>query len=235
MAKTTILKGKGKMVSFIEWLDRIGTGALLAEFFSRVFKRGGDAVEKKIEKALGLEIKEGGKGYGDNILAGMAFRRLESSDQKKINGFRDELKKINPKYDKAFILAVAHYVKALQKNRKNTDKSDPKNPKEESYTGYDFSEALKFLDALLLEESFEKKLDFLAREEVFEEFAPEKKPSLAKKKFNEWKEKVEEKAVDFMEKERQQRAVEEERIEKSWDKRFLNRAKERYEESKRRK
>lgn len=220
-----------------EWFDKIGIIALLTELATRLMKKGGDVAEKKIDKALGIEIKEGGKDFTDEFLTNLAIQSLSDSDKKKIRELQDRLIEKDPAYNKAFVLAVAHFVEPFKVTKKNIDKSDPKNPIETSSNNWDVSAAVEFIRELLLEVGFEKQLNFLKKNRVFEEFAPEKTPT--KKKLDEWKEKGKEKAKDFMEKERQQRAVEEDSREEqegeeSWDKRFLARSKERYEQSKRR-
>lgn len=232
-AKTQNLKGKSKMVSFIEWLDRIGTGALLAEFFSRVFKRGGDAVEKKIEKAFGLEVKKGGEGYDDEILFDFVVDDLSIIEKKKeIRAFQKYLRRVNPKSEEALILAVASRVQ--KRNKKDSNKADPKNPTEVSYIEYDTHRAVSYVEELLAEKTNEERLEFLAP--AFRNFAPEKKPSPAKKAWDKGREKAKTGWEKFQEnqqrdlKESKKRDLEIDQESGGWGDRLLARAKARREQ-----
>lgn len=140
---------------------------------------------QKFQEVFG--IKEGGKGYEDEILFTFALEGLTAEEVRELESFMkflESLGKIDLKFSKyceALILATAHIVQAKKRERKETNKTNPSISTDISGTDYDTSSAVKFIKDLLKRKNHEDKVEFLRLRRVFETFAPEKTTAPAKK------------------------------------------------------
>lgn len=109
-------------------------GIVLKKIFENIAEKGGDAIEKKIKKTLGINTDEAAKSTEDEILYNAALNAItDASEKAELNDFELALRKIAPKKAEAYILYVAKIVKAFEKERiisKSGAKKGPTDPKE---------------------------------------------------------------------------------------------------------
>ncbi|HCP08629.1 MAG TPA: hypothetical protein DIT25_02410 [Candidatus Moranbacteria bacterium] len=196
--------------------------------FEKFSARAGDKVEKRLEKALGIEVEETGKGIGDEIIYLAALQKIDDAEQGKVEEFKSELKKdanAGAKKAEAFVLFIAKGVKAFEKEHK-TVSGGGKNNKEprteyvhkDLTVGFEWSS--KFFKRLLSKPDYAKKLRYLEDENVFSLIPLEKTTPLIIKKASE--------VFDVAQENAQTNLTDLEGATKSW----ADKMKEKYEKSK---
>ena len=185
-----------KKNSLKEKIDRLATGFaaitsipvfgfIVKMVFDKIQEKGAEALGKRIEDILGINLKEAKKDIGDEILYGVAVSQLDELDQIEMDTFERDLRK--GKYSKnikdkekdkekaeSLVLFVAKIVKTFERETKETTQTY-KNIEE------GLKHAKKFLEALLrnkdanVKETFKLRVAFLQGKNVFSLIKEKKK------------------------------------------------------------
>lgn len=170
-----------RIVTFI--LGGAGLGyvgkQILSKLAGKLTEKGVEVAEKKIEKALGLDIEEAKKGLDDEFLYRIALHGLnDDTKRKQINQFKADLEETDSNKAEAFVLYVAKMLRMHEKQQKKSWKTGKgKNaPRvEEIAKLYDFTYTNDFFADLLSNDTVDAKTRFLKNEKVFSLIPPEKK------------------------------------------------------------
>jgi len=81
-----------KMEKIDRWITTLTAipvfGFIVKKVFDKVTEKGAEKLGKKVEKVLGIDVDESGKGFGDEILFREALRQETFPVQKQIEDFR---------------------------------------------------------------------------------------------------------------------------------------------------
>jgi hypothetical protein len=177
------------------WLKGLATipviGVIGTMIFDKITEKTASTIQKRLEKILGLGVEEANKDITDELIYCAAVNGLDVADVSAIDAFEERLRREEPDKAQAFVLFVAKLVSQFEREERpgnhNKKKGDPEPSKTQIYKNLDegFKHAKKFLEALLRNKTFAKRVAFLQGKNVFSLIKPKSKESVFEKKAEE--------------------------------------------------
>lgn len=175
--------------SFKERVDRWATafaaitsipvlGVIIKLVFDKITEKGAEALKKRVENILGLNLEDAKKDVSDEIIYSVAVASMTVDEQKEIDCFERKLRAEDKNKAEALILFIAKMIKTFEREMKETitPKKGESGPKvEQSYKSIaeGLLHAVNFLRALLRntcateDNTFESRVTFLEGKNVF--------------------------------------------------------------------